>query len=51
MYNNKVYKMCRMYILWGSYNKDKKYNEMIDNHYSKYFDKNSNTYNISIQFL
>lgn len=39
MYNNKVYKMCRMYILWGSYNKDKKYNEIIDNHYSKYFDK------------
>lgn len=32
--------MCRMYILWGSYNKDAKYNKMIDDHYDKYFDKN-----------
>ena len=28
-----------MYILWGSYNKDSKYNKLIDNHYDKYFDK------------
>lgn len=31
--------MCRMYILWGSYNKENKYNEIIDIHYSKDFDK------------
>lgn len=32
--------MCRMYLLWKSFNKENKYNEIIDNHYSKYFDKN-----------